>query len=81
MREKVKDAKVESLQNAGLDGIIVEHNDKTITNMTFEDITEVLEIYKRLNNKNKDRFDVTFAKSKDDAMNMINHFKKGLEAN
>jgi hypothetical protein len=49
--------------------------------MTFEDITEVLEIYKRLNNKNKDRFDVTFAKSKDDAMNMINHFKKGLEAN
>ena len=79
MKEKVKDAKMESLENAGLDGVIVEHDDKTTTNLSFEQISEVLEIYKRLNNKNKDRFDVTFAKSSDEATEMINYFKKGLE--
>jgi HD-GYP domain-containing protein (c-di-GMP phosphodiesterase class II) len=78
MKEKVKDAKMESLENAGLDGVIVEHDDKTTTNLSFEQISEVLEIYKRLNNKNKDRFDVTFAKSSDEATEMINYFKKGL---
>ena len=78
MKEKVRDAKMESLENAGLDGVIVEHYDKTTTNFSFEQISEVLEIYKRLNNKNKDRFDVTFAKSSDEATEMINYFKKGL---
>ena len=78
MKEKVKDAKMESLENAGLDGVIVEHDDKTTTNLSFKQISEVLEIYKRLNNKNKDRFDVTFAKSSDEATEMINYFKKGL---
>tara|TARA_Y100000114_G_scaffold126299_1_gene122622 strand:+ start:210 stop:839 length:630 start_codon:yes stop_codon:yes gene_type:complete len=78
MKEKVRDAKMESLENAGLDGVIVEHDDKTTTNLSFEQISEVLEIYKRLNNKNKDRFDVTFAKSSDEATEMINYFKKGL---
>ena len=79
--DEPKPATMESLENASLEGAYLIHEDDCTSFLTFDEVCETLEIYKRLNNKNKDRFDITFAKSKDDAMNMINHFMKGLEAN
>ena len=79
LKEKSKPATVESLTLTGKDGLIVEHDDGSVTNMTFEDTKMALEIHKRLNNTNKEKFEKTFASSNEKAQQMIQYFQERLK--
>ena len=79
LKEKSKPATVESLTLTGKDGLIVEHDDESVTNMTFEDTKMALEIHKRLNNTNKEKFEKTFASSNEKAQQMIQYFQERLK--
>jgi hypothetical protein len=46
--------------------------------MTFQETQDVLEIHKRLNNTNRDKFEKTFASSQDAATQMVNFFQERL---
>ena len=79
LKEKSKPATVESLTLTGKDGLIVEHDDGSVTNMTFEDTKMALEIHKRLNNTNKEKFEKTFTSSNEKAQQMIQYFQERLK--
>jgi hypothetical protein len=79
LKEKSKPATVESLTLTGKDGLIVEHDDGSTTNMTFEDTKMALEIHKRLNNTNREKFEKTFAASNEKALQMIQYFQERLK--
>ena len=78
MKEKMKPATMESIRQATLDGILLEHEDGSQNYMTFQETQDVLEIHKRLNNTNRDKFEKTFASSEDAATQMINFFQERL---
>ena len=56
---------------------IVEHDDGSMTNMTLK-TKMALEIHKRLNNTNKEKFEKTFASSNEKAQQMIQYFQERL---
>ena len=72
---EVQEASIDALRQSSLDGILVEHEDGSQNYMTFQETQDVLEIHKRLNNTNRDKFEKTFASSEDAATQMINFFQ------
>lgn len=75
---EVQEASIDALRQSSLDGILVEHEDGSQNYMTFQETQDVLEIHKRLNNTNRDKFEKTFASSEDAATQMINFFQERL---
>ena len=75
---EVHEASIDALRQSSLDGILVEHEDGSQNYMTFQETQDVLEIHKRLNNTNRDKFEKTFASSEDAATQMINFFQERL---
>jgi hypothetical protein len=76
--EKVQEASIDALRQSSLDGILIEHEDGSQNYMTFQETQDVLEIHKRLNNTNRDKFEKTFASSQDAATQMVNFFQERL---
>ena len=76
--EKVQEASIDALRQSSLDGILLEHEDGSQSYMTFQETQDVLEIHKRLNNTNRDKFEKTFASSQDAATQMVNFFQERL---
>ena len=76
--EKVQEASIDALRQSSLDGILLEHEDGSQNYMTFQETQDVLEIHKRLNNTNRDKFEKTFASSQDAATQMVNFFQERL---
>ena len=75
---EVQEASIDALRQSSLDGILVEHEDGSQNYMTFQETQDVLEIHKRLNNTNRDKFEKTFASSQDAATQMVNFFQERL---
>ena len=75
---EVKEASIDALRQSSLDGILIEHEDGSQNYMTFQETQDVLEIHKRLNNTNRDKFEKTFASSQDAATQMVNFFQERL---
>ena len=75
---EVQEASIDALRQSSLDGILLEHEDGSQNYMTFQETQDVLEIHKRLNNTNRDKFEKTFASSEDAATQMINFFQERL---
>jgi hypothetical protein len=76
--EKVQEASIDALRQSSLDGVLLEHEDGSQNYMTFQETQNVLEIHKRLNNTNRDKFEKTFASSQDAATQMVNFFQERL---
>ena len=75
---EVQEASIDALRQSSLDGILIEHEDGSQNYMTFQETQDVLEIHKRLNNTNRDKFEKTFASSQDAATQMVNFFQERL---
>lgn len=75
---EVQEASIDALRQSSLDGILLEHEDGSQNYMTFQETQDVLEIHKRLNNTNRDKFEKTFASSQDAATQMVNFFQERL---
>jgi thioesterase domain-containing protein len=75
---EVQEASIDALRQSSLDGILLEHEDGSQSYMTFQETQDVLEIHKRLNNTNRDKFEKTFASSQDAATQMVNFFQERL---
>ena len=76
--EEPQPATVESLQNASLDGAFLIHEDDSMSFLSFDEVSETLEIYNRLNNTNKDAFEKKLRSSEEDATDMIQFFQERL---
>ena len=76
--EEPQPATVESLQNASLDGAFLIHEDDSKSFLSFDEVSETLEIYNRLNNTNKDAFEKRLRASEEDATDMIQFFQERL---
>ena len=76
--EEPQPATVESLQNASLDGAFLIHEDDSKSFLSFDEVSETLEIYNRLNNTNKDAFEKKLRSSEEDATDMIQFFQERL---
>ena len=76
--EEPQPATVESLQNASLDGAFLIHEDDSMSFLSFDAVSETLEIYDRLNNTNKDAFEKQLRSSEEDATDMIQFFQERL---
>jgi len=76
--EEPQPATVESLQNASLDGAFLIHEDDSMSFLSFDEVSETLEIYNRLNNTNKDAFEKQLRSSEEDATDMIQFFQERL---
>ena len=76
--EEPQPATVESLQNASLDGAFLIHEDDSMSFLSFDAVSETLEIYNRLNNTNKDAFEKKLRSSEEDATDMIQFFQERL---
>ena len=76
--EEPQPATVESLQNASLDGAFLIHEDDSKSFLSFDEVSETLEIYNRLNNTNKDAFEKKLRLSEEDATDMIQFFQERL---
>ena len=77
--DEPKPATVESLENANLDGAYLIHEDDSTSFFTFDDVCETLEIYKRLNNTNRDAFKKRLRSSEESATDMIHFFQDRLK--
>ena len=77
--DEPKPATVESLENANLDGAYLIHEDDSTSFLTFDDVCETLEIYKRLNNTNRDAFKKRLRSSEESATDMIHFFQDRLK--
>jgi hypothetical protein len=75
---EVQEASIDALRQSSLDGVLLEHEDGSQNYMTFQETQDVLEIHKRLNNTNRDKFEKTFASSQDAATQMVNFFQERL---
>tara|TARA_R100001480_G_scaffold145281_1_gene143387 strand:+ start:68 stop:829 length:762 start_codon:yes stop_codon:yes gene_type:complete len=75
----VQEASIEALESAELDGVLMLHEDEGIGFLTFEEASDALEIYKRLNNTNKRAFEKKLKSSEDEATDMIHHFQERLK--
>ncbi len=76
--EEPQPATVESLQNASLEGAFLIHEDNSKSFLSFDEVSETLEIYNRLNNTNKDAFEKKLRSSEEDATDMIQFFQERL---
>ena len=76
--EEPQPATVESLQNSSLDGAFLIHEDDSMSFLSFDEVSETLEIYNRLNNTNKDAFEKKLRSSEEDATDMIQFFQERL---
>jgi ribosomal protein L21E len=76
--EEPQPATIESLQNASLDGAFLIHEDDSKSFLSFDEVSETLEIYNRLNNTNKDAFEKKLRSSEEDATDMIQFFQERL---
>ena len=74
----VQEASIEALESAELDGVLMLHEDEYWI-LTFEEASDALEIYKRLNNTNKRAFEKKLKSSEDEATDMIHHFQERLK--
>ena len=77
-QDEVQEASIEALQNADLDGVVMLHEDDSISYLSFEEASAALEIYKRLNNTNREAFEKGLRLSEDNAIDMIQFFQERL---
>ena len=77
-QDEVQEASIEALQNADLDGVVMLHDDDSISYLSFEEASAALEIYKRLNNTNREAFEKGLRLSEDNAIDMIQFFQERL---
>ena len=76
---EVKEATISSLQTMPSDGVILKHRDESYSFFTLSEASDALEIYKRLNNKNKTAFEDELEDSQDKAVSMIHFFQERLK--
>ena len=77
-QDEVQEASIEALQNADLAGVVMLHEDDSISYLSFEEASAALEIYKRLNNTNREAFEKGLRLSEDNAIDMIQFFQERL---
>ena len=78
-QKEAQPATVESLQSSDTDGVVLIHEDNSMSYFTFEQASQALEIHKRLNKKNQVSFEKTLNSSEKEATNMIHYFQERLK--
>ena len=78
-KKEAQPATVESLQSSDTDGVVLIHEDNSMSYFTFEQASQALEIHKRLNKKNQVSFEKTLNSSEKEATNMIHYFQERLK--
>ena len=77
--ESVQSLNIKAIRGVGLGGCNLKHGDGNVTFFTFDDASNILEIYENLNNKNKRLFQKELGGSQKSAVGMIHHFQEMLK--
>ena len=70
---------VESLKNSDENGIAIVHEDWTVSFLSHDEVSDLLEIHSRLNKKNKDNFEDKLSKSQESASDMLHYFQERIK--
>jgi transcriptional regulator len=70
---------IESLKNSDEYGIAIVHEDWTVSFLSHDEVSDLLEIHSRLNKKNKDNFEDKLSKSQESASDMLHYFQERIK--
>jgi hypothetical protein len=73
------EATVESLKNSDENGIVLVHEDASVSFLDYSEVSDLLEIHSRLNKKNKDNFEDKLSKSQESASDMLHYFQERIK--
>ena len=70
---------VESLKQSDENGVILVHEDWSVSFLNHNEVSDLLEIHSRLNKKNKDNFEDKLSKSQESASDMLHYFQERIK--
>mgnify|MGYP005993245355 FL=1 len=70
---------VESLKNSDENGVTLVHEDWSVSFLSHNEVSDLLEIHSRLNKKNKDNFEDKLSKSQESASDMLHYFQERIK--
>lgn len=77
--DSIQPVSIKNIQEIGIRGSNLKHSDGNITFFSFNDASNILEMYENLNNRNKKLFQKELGGSQKAAVGMIHHFQEMLK--